>query len=436
MNIVFTLISALTSIIAIFICIVNLSLISFSTKNKVSILLLITFNIILSAKLGNVFVIPLLLTLVIYIFFIADRSVHNLFIVPLSYVIGGLFCNLITLLISLIFHTTYSELTSNLYYYIPMSLITIVSSGVFSYFLGILLRKYLNKLGTSIFKKESLILIFSHISLCAIIYAFNIIWGQKVGYNDANTTFNTILFLLYFLSSTIILIITFRTYAEKSKLVLKESQFQNLQEYTANIESMYSNLNIFKHDYINILSSLLGYMESKDYDGLESYFNEKILPTKEQINADNFRLSQLANINISALKGLLSSKFIYAHELGVHVFIDISDPIDIIPIDIIDLSRILGIFLDNAIEGSLGTTRPQLNFNIVKNKASIAIIVTNNFINHNIPLSQIGKLSVSSKGSNRGLGLYNVKQILKTYKNVFHETSMHDGWFIQHLEIT
>lgn len=435
MNIIITSLALTASVLTLFICFLNLSLISFTRKNKIIIFIIILIHNIFYFKFGNIVIVSLLICVALYLFFFNTRSIKNLFFIPLGYIISGLFCNLSTLFLQYIFQISYNVLVSTLHYYILSVLSTILSTAIFSFFLGKMLHIFIKKLNTSIFQKEASILILSHISLCAIIYAFNIIWGQKVGYTDANTTFNTILFLLYFLSSTIIIIITFRTYTEKSKLVLKESQFKNLQEYTANIESMYSNLRTFKHDYINILSSLLGYIDSKDYNGLETYFNEKILPTKEQININNDRLSQLGKIEIPALKGLLSSKFIYAYELGIQVFIDISEPIDTISMDIIDLSRILGVFLDNAIEGSLEVSHPQLNFNIVKNKTSIAIITTNNFINHHIPLSQINQSSVSTKGSNRGLGLYNVKQILKPYKNILHETSIQNNWFIQHLEI-
>ncbi|RDU24637.1 sensor histidine kinase [Anaerosacchariphilus polymeriproducens] len=436
MNLLISLLSLTSSVLSYYICILNLSLFTYTFKNKFYIFLLILLNAIIATKLGNIVIISLLLSLILYHIFFIKNTIKNFFIIPAAYIINVQLSNLCTHIIQNLFNVSLSRAdTIILRYYLIYCISIIIISAIFSYFVGKLIRYYMRKLNTSIFRKEAWILILSHLSICALIYAFNIIWGQKVGYTDENTTFNSILFLLYFLSSTIILIITFRTYSEKSKLALKETEFKNLKEYTSNIETMYSNLRTFKHDYINVLSSLYGYIESKDYNGLETYFNEKILPTKEQITVNNERLSQLGKIEIPALKGLLSSKFIYAYELGIQVFIDISEPIENISMDIVDLSRILGIFLDNAIEGSLETKLPQLNFSIIKTETSIAVIITNNFINHQISLTQINQISVSTKGSNRGLGLYNVKQILKTYKNVLHETSMPNDLFIQHLEI-
>ena len=49
-----------------------------------------------------------------------------------------------------------------------------------------------------------------------------------------------------------------------------------------------------------------------------------------------------------------------------------------------------------------------------------------------LPLS---KPDVSTKGKNRGLGLYNAHQILSKYKNVLLDTEIQKNTFIQHLYI-
>ena len=58
---------------------------------------------------------------------------------------------------------------------------------------------------------------------------------------------------------------------------------------------------------------------------------------------------------------------IYAHESGIDVTIDIPDKVDSFSMDTIDLARILGIFLDNAIEAALETQQPKIGLNIIQN---------------------------------------------------------------------
>ncbi|EUJ52167.1 hypothetical protein [Listeria rocourtiae] len=44
------------------------------------------------------------------------------------------------------------------------------------------------------------------------------------------------------------------------------------------MEKLYSEMNTFRHDYINILASLKGYIEKGDQALLQAYFENTILP--------------------------------------------------------------------------------------------------------------------------------------------------------------
>lgn len=82
---------------------------------------------------------------------------------------------------------------------------------------------------------------------------------------------------------------------------------------------MYKSVRAFKHDYVNILTSISGYLEAKDYDKLEVYFNDSVFKESGRLLRDNFKLNQLSNIKDMGFKGLASSKLIYAHEMGIDV---------------------------------------------------------------------------------------------------------------------
>lgn len=59
----------------------------------------------------------------------------------------------------------------------------------------------------------------------------------------------------------------------------------------------------------------------------------------------------------------------------------------------------------------------------------------NNFVNYNIPIGKLEQENFSTKGENRGLGLFNVRKILAGYENVYKTTEISNGYFIQKLEI-
>ncbi|MBC1559461.1 hypothetical protein HB911_12200 [Listeria booriae] len=64
----------------------------------------------------------------------------------------------------------------------------------------------------------------------------------------------------------------------------REMEMAQLRDYTVRLEEMYVNMNMFRHDYINILASLHGYIEQGDPELLETYFEEVIKPLKQKFN--------------------------------------------------------------------------------------------------------------------------------------------------------
>ena len=125
---------------------------------------------------------------------------------------------------------------------------------------------------------------------------------------------------------------------------MKQDSYNRLQEYTNQIESMYSSLRSFKHDYSNIMLSMSEYFEANDMEGLRSYFNKEILPLSRKITKNTAHINQLMNIKITELKSILSSKLLYAIELNIDVSIEVTDEVISLPMNTLDLCRIAGIF--------------------------------------------------------------------------------------------
>ena len=132
---------------------------------------------------------------------------------------------------------------------------------------------------------------------------------------------------------------------------------------------------------------------------------------------------------------MVSAKIIYAHESGIDVTIDIPDRVERFMIDTVDLARILGIFLDNAVEAALETDQPQMGLNIIQNQSGVSIIISNCFQDHGLMLNKLKQKGVSTKLGHQGIGLSNVQKILSSYDNVLLETSIQRGCFMQHMEL-
>ena len=316
-----------------------------------------------------------------------------------------------------------------------ISLIRVLLFYAITLFCGRLLKKVLLS-GKGVLRFQQIwYLADAIVVLLATIYLFdNLIPGQ--GGSAGRMIYNNALHISgYLLVMLFVLLAMRRFYLEQMRTGAKQKALLDLQDYTHNLETMYNSLRSFKHDYMNILLSMSGYIENGDLDGLKQFFETRIFPTKNLIDQGDYKLNQLGNIGVLEIKSLLSAKMIYAHEAGIDVTIDIPDRVDRFPADTVDLARILGIFLDNAIEASLETEQPQMGLNIIRNNAGVAIIITNRYEDHGVALHQLKQKGFSTKAGHQGIGLSNVQKMIRLYDNVLLETTMQRGCFVQHMEL-
>ena len=221
----------------------------------------------------------------------------------------------------------------------------------------------------------------------------------------------------------------------KEKVVLqKEIQLQNLSNYSQQVEGLYQEIRSFRHDYANILSSLKIGIDQKDINLVSQVYDSVLKNSGEKLKGKRFDVAHLRNINDLALKSLLLSKLSEAQNLSVPVSLEISERFSIKNMEQIDFLTITSILLDNAIESSAeGGIAVCFLEDTEWNK--LVMIVKNSTLEREIELRDIFKRDNSSKGEGRGIGLANVRRILKSYPNVCLKTTSKNYVFTQILEI-
>ncbi|EOS68470.1 hypothetical protein C818_03820 [Lachnospiraceae bacterium MD308] len=362
-----------------------------------------------------------------------DTAPQNVFMGMIGCVLAVVTENLLTIFLDILIPSAFSNLQR------PFFGINLIHILLF-YWITLLCGKLLKKIflsGKGIFRlPQTWYVIDAALLLLIIIYLFdNLIPGQNG--SIGRMIYNNALHILGYLLVMFFLLLAMRhSYREQIQAEAKQKALQDLQDYTRNLEAMYNSLRSFKHDYINILLSLSGYIDDCNMDGLKEFFDSKIFPTKNLIAKRDYKLNQLSNIDVLEIKSLLSAKMIYAHESGIDVTIDIPDRVESFLIDTVDLARILGIFLDNAIEATLETEQPQIGLNIVRNKAGVSIIISNHFRDNGVMLHELKQKGFSTKVGHQGIGLCNAQKIISSYDNVLLETTMQRNCFMQHIELT
>ena len=216
----------------------------------------------------------------------------------------------------------------------------------------------------------------------------------------------------------------------------KEKEQENFLNYLQLLEQTNEDTRKFKHDYINILASLRYYIEKEDMQSLKNYFYDSILPTQQKEIANNMMLDELNKLKIDGLKGLLTTKFIHARENGIPIHFEVTEEILHIQLDIIELNRVLGILLDNAIEASKQLDEPLIRVAFIKLEQSIMIVISNKIQEDlQVSIQDVFRKGFSTKGGKRGLGLSILKEIINANNHVILHTKIDTQAFIQELEI-
>ena len=102
--------------------------------------------------------------------------------------------------------------------------------------------------------------------------------------------------------------------------------------------------------------------------------------------------------------------------------------------EIKELGKILGVYLDNAIEASVKSEDKKLGFEAYLIDNKVKIIISNTYKGE-LSKEKIGNEIYSTKGKNRGHGLLLVKEIVSNNKMFNIDTEITDSLYIQSLTI-
>lgn len=239
------------------------------------------------------------------------------------------------------------------------------------------------------------------------------------------------LVIMFFLSMILI-----NNIKVENKIKYRQMQQSQYNEYLTSLEAINTDMQKFRHDYLNILITMEGYITKGNMDELRVYFNNKIVKVENDTLIKNQLMKNISNLEIIELKGLLLTKLLFATEKNISIQIEIPEKILRIPIDIIDFSRILGILIDNAIEASIESICPTINLAILNtSQNSILFVIENTFQFEDLDINKIYSNNYSSKNNTRGYGLSNTLEILKNYPNALLNTRIEDSLFIQEIEL-
>ena len=211
-------------------------------------------------------------------------------------------------------------------------------------------------------------------------------------------------------------------------------KLKNTRYSLNNITSLYDDLKSFKHDFENMVTVIGGFIDTNDMENLRKYY-KSLFDDCEKLN--RYSVLNPEVVNNSGIYNLLIKKFKKAENNNVKINLDCFIDFNNVHMPIYELSRILGIFIDNAIEAASSSFEKCINISFRDSKANSSqiIIVENTYINKDVDTSKIFENGISSKENHLGVGLWKVKGIIDSNKNINLVTTKNDKYFRQQLEI-
>ncbi|WP_409328170.1 quorum-sensing sensor histidine kinase AgrC [Staphylococcus pseudoxylosus] len=258
---------------------------------------------------------------------------------------------------------------------------------------------------------------------------------QNVSFGDAK--FISIIYAVVIITTAILIITISFSIIRQIQYKRNMQEIENYYKYTLQIEKINHEMRKFRHDYVNILSTLSDFIREEDMEGLRDYFHSEILPMQDSMQMNAIKINGIENFYVREIKGLLTTKILQAQEKNIRISIEVPESIEKIDMPIINLSRVIGILLDNAIEASEKINEePLIRIAFIKNEdTSVTFIVMNKCESDMPKVHTLFQENFSTKGKNRGLGLSTLKELTDSTTNVLLDTTIDNNYFIQKVEI-
>ena len=215
----------------------------------------------------------------------------------------------------------------------------------------------------------------------------------------------------------------------------KKEMVENQAQYVSEVEAQHLAIRSFRHDYINLLLTMDQYLKEGDLTGLKQYFDEEVMQTRAQLENQNIELGNLRLLKNKEIKSLLGIKLMEARSFGINTIVEVPKVVEEVNVKSTSLARILGSFLDNAIESCKEEETPRLKIAILEKTEEQLIVVKNTCSDKMPTVKQMFEKGFSTKEGSQGLGLYNVRQLLEKENHVTLTTVISDGYCTQELRI-
>ena len=268
-----------------------------------------------------------------------------------------------------------------------------------------------------------------------LIYSIVILIVVGILYYNITSTYklNIVYAIATFAFATFIMLYYFYI-EEHNKYDNLTKEYTTLFDYVQDFEEWIDNEQLYRHELKNNLSIIRGMTKNKKIIAkIDEMLNINISLEDDYIDD----LSPLPKGN--GLKGLIYYKIVLAKKEEVKITVDVSRKITatlqkLSKRDLRQLSILLGIYIDNAIEAAKVTKKKIVSLEIYLINNELHFVISNTY-NGPIKLKDINKKGYTTKGGEHGKGLYYASKTIAKNPRLSSFQNTVGNFFVQKLII-
>ena len=225
-------------------------------------------------------------------------------------------------------------------------------------------------------------------------------------------------------------------------IIKNESKYEQLKEenrqmlnYVTKYEKIITAQGKTNHEFKNQLMVIRGYAQMHS-DKIIEYIDEIVEDSNKA--GSSYLISQLNNFPDGGIKGLLYYKLSIMEDENINYTINVEKGVKtklktLSTNNYKNITKILGVLLDNAIDASKKSKHKKINISVIKDNRNIIFKIYNTY-KGKIDIEKVGT-GYTSKGKGHGYGLRLVKDIINENKAFDINHDLEDNYFVSSLYI-
>jgi len=234
------------------------------------------------------------------------------------------------------------------------------------------------------------------------------------------------------------LVFIFKSISIRNDYLIMYSKYNSTLESLKAYEDVLDKYKVSNHENKNQLLMIRN-MLGKDTKNAVGKYIDKIV--KNEYLDDENLMMETSKIPAGGLRALIYSKLLYMKNNNLNFQLKVDRKIrsiQLIELDekiILDVCKIVGVFLDNAIEEvkKIGAGIISIEIYMLEDKFNISVA---NTFEGSINLDRIDEIKYTTKGKGHGYGLTLVKEIISNNRNLENIRKINDDIFMQILRIS